>query len=405
MTTKAGARRNLRLYPWYVAGGSFYAWMPVFFLYFSSHVSLTEVLVLEAIYYAVMVLLEVPSGYFSDRVGRRPTLVIASSALALAYLSFALASSFGALACGQVLLALGLAFNSGTDTSFHLATLEELGEAERYADREAKLASLTFAIGAVAAVGGGASALVDLRFAYVLALVGALIALIAAISFRAVERVHREASASLSTTLRRCLSIARTPRLAWFFGAVVAATIINHIPYEFYQPYLERLDDSPWEASTTPFVAGLHLALVQGVAALAARSSSPLAARFGPVRLVLAATALQLLLVVSMAWWLSPWVALLLVARSVPRALQDAPIRAVVAPHVPAELRATYLSLQSLTGRLGFSILLLTLSFSAADMTRTLRSAAIIAAVLVGALLLASPLARKVSGDGPGSQP
>lgn len=395
MTVPSGARRNLRLYPWYVAGGSFFAWMPVFFLYFSTHVTLTEVLALEAIYYASVVLLEVPSGYFSDRVGRRPTLIISAAGLVAAYATFGLASSFVALACAQVLLAAGLAFNSGTDTSFHLSTLEELGEADRYADREAKLVSLTFAVGGAAAVAGGAIALLDIRFAYGLSLLGAAVALVAALAFAPVARASDEASASLVDSLRGCVDLAMTPRVGWFFAAAVVATVINHIPYEFYQPYLERLEDTSWDAGTTPLVAGLHLALVQVVAAVSAQGSSTLAARLGPVVLVLAATLLQLALVVGMAWWLSPWVALLLVGRSVPRALQDAPIRAVVAPNVPADLRATYLSLQSLMGRLGFALLLVALSLGANDVARTLQLAAMIAGGLVAALLLASRLAGK----------
>ena len=180
MSDRADARRNLRLYPWYLAGSSFFAWMPIFFLYFAARVTVSEVLTLEAIYYASVVLLEVPSGYVSDRYGRRNTLVIAAGALVVAYLIFCAAGSFAALACGQAFLAVGLAFNSGTDTSFHLATLEQLGEAERYASREAKLASLTFVVAGLAAIAGGAVALIELRLAYALALLGAVVALVAA---------------------------------------------------------------------------------------------------------------------------------------------------------------------------------------------------------------------------------
>ena len=75
---------NLRIYPWYVALFNAHFWMPVFFLYFLQHVSMSEVLRLEAIYYLAVVILEVPSGYFSDRFGRRPTLLIACSSLLLA---------------------------------------------------------------------------------------------------------------------------------------------------------------------------------------------------------------------------------------------------------------------------------------------------------------------------------
>lgn len=394
MISDASARRNLRYYPWFVGGGAFLAWMPVFFLYFSARVSLADVLALEAIYYASVVVFEVPSGYFSDRVGRRPTLIISASALVLAYLAFGVASSFAGLAAGQVLLAVGLAFSSGTDTSFHLATLEALGDAESYATREAKIASLSLTVGALAALVGGALALVDLRLAYGASLAGAVVALAAALSFREVEGGPDQAPTSLLGTLRRCLRAASTPRLGWLFAAVVVATVVNHVPYEFYQPYLDGLEHAPWDPDNTPLVAGLHLALVQLVAVPAARGSAALARRFGPMPLILGASLLQLGLVVSMACWTSPWVAILLVGRSLPRALQDAPLRAAVAPYVAADLRATYLSLQSLVGRLGFSTLLVALSAAGDDLEGALRLAAIVAATLVALLLLTSPWAR-----------
>lgn len=74
----SSAERNLKLYPWYAALLHAHFWFPVFFLYFNSKFSLAEVLRLEAIYYAAIVLFEVPSGYFSDVVGRRATLLIAN---------------------------------------------------------------------------------------------------------------------------------------------------------------------------------------------------------------------------------------------------------------------------------------------------------------------------------------
>ena len=71
-----GLERNTTLYPWYRAGYEAYFWLPVFFLYFNERFSIERVLQLEAIYFLSVVLLEVPSGYFSDRIGRRPTLLI-----------------------------------------------------------------------------------------------------------------------------------------------------------------------------------------------------------------------------------------------------------------------------------------------------------------------------------------
>lgn len=74
--------RNARLYPWYAGLFNAHFWMPVFFLYFLRYMPLVDVLRLEAVYYLGVVLLEVPSGYFSDRFGRKLTLLISNAAFA-----------------------------------------------------------------------------------------------------------------------------------------------------------------------------------------------------------------------------------------------------------------------------------------------------------------------------------
>lgn len=86
MTPYAGLRRNSRLYVWFRMTAEYMAWMPVFFLYLNQYVSVADVLLLEAIYYLAVVMVEVPSGYFSDVVGRRPTL-LGSQLLAVAGLT------------------------------------------------------------------------------------------------------------------------------------------------------------------------------------------------------------------------------------------------------------------------------------------------------------------------------
>ena len=101
----AASERNVRLYPWYAAAFHGMFWLPVFFLYFREHLTIGQVLRLEAVYYAAVVLLEVPSGYFSDAIGRKPTLVIASLGLLAAYALFFVGGSFAVFAAAQVCFA------------------------------------------------------------------------------------------------------------------------------------------------------------------------------------------------------------------------------------------------------------------------------------------------------------
>ncbi len=73
-----GYKRTLKIYPWFAMLLNCLFWMPIFFLYLSGKCGIGGALQLEAIYYGGIAILEVPSGFFSDRIGRRITLILAS---------------------------------------------------------------------------------------------------------------------------------------------------------------------------------------------------------------------------------------------------------------------------------------------------------------------------------------
>ena len=407
--------RNTRLYPLYAMLFNAFFWMPVFFLYFASGLPLARVLQLEAIYYAAVVLLEVPSGYFSDSVGRRPTLLISAAALALAYALFTFGGGFTWLVIAQVLLAAGIAFNSGTDTSLHFDSLAAIGREDEYGAREATVGRRAFLASAAAAVVGGAVGLIDLRLAYALSFIAAAASIFVVAAFREPPRVaagktvgnagndgasgvrskgaetqgeqSRYARPTFVSQLRGTLGELRRPSLAWLTAYMVLMIVLNHVPYEFYQPYLRLLTEAgkgegpalvggllrPDRLSSLPFsprggnglaplITGLHAAVAMLIGSWVAGRSIRMRDRFGTAGTLLTATLLQGAIIAALGIVLSPVIALFAVLRGAPRALMAAPFNAAVAPRVTQARRATFLSLQSLAGRLAFSVTLLVLS-------------------------------------------
>ncbi len=370
----AALHRNLHLYPWYAVCFNALFWYPVFFLYFQDRLNVSQALLLEAVYYAAVPILEVPSGYFSDRVGRRPTLFISALSLFIAYLLFFFGSTFAVFALAQVFLASGMAFNSGTDASFHYDSVAALGREEEYGDREASVAHKSFLATAVGALLGGAVALIDLRWAYGLSALAAGTAI--GIVLRMVEPIVADSEEEASspapgflTQLGSCLRLLRKPSLFWLFGFAVLMTVLNHTPYEFYQPYIELIAQGPgtsgignWLGGSTPLISGIHTALTMVIASWFAARSIRLRNRLGVATTLLLSTALQFLIIGFMGVFLHLAIVPLILLRSVPRALMAAPLNAAIAPQVPKRQRATYLSLQSLSGRLAFAGVLILLS-------------------------------------------
>ncbi|MCA9352741.1 MFS transporter, partial [Patescibacteria group bacterium] len=91
-------------------------------------------------------LLEVPSGYISDYLGHKRALVIAKISFLLSSLCYVLATSTWYFFVGAILLAIGIAMNSGTQSAFLKESLDDLNLSTQYSSISGKLRSIGFAI-------------------------------------------------------------------------------------------------------------------------------------------------------------------------------------------------------------------------------------------------------------------
>jgi len=395
-------QRNLILYPWYAGLFHAYFWLPVYFLFFQSKLDLADVLLLESIYFASVVAMEVPSGWFSDMFGRKRTLIAASLFLCAAYILFLQANSFNMFAIAQLLLAAGIAFNSGTDTSFLLETTQALGIEDEYGAREANATRFNFLGTAVAAVLGGLAAIPDFRGAYALSFVGAVGLL--AITIRFTEPLPANPSSKTRRVgfikqIVSCIGLLRNIRLLWLSVFAVFMIVMNHIPYEFYQPFVKELAREYEIMKATPFLTSLHLALTMVVAAWIASKSIQIRDRIGIGATLISAAGLQLAMITVMHFFVNIPAAIATLLRSCPRALMTAPLNAAVAPNVPTSMRATFLSLQSLFGRLGFASTLAFFAYAVggeewASITNMLQWGMWMGIVGLAALIMTSPVVR-----------
>jgi len=357
----ARLEQNLRLYPWYQAANGFMPWLPVFFLFFFQYVNLQTALQLGAIYYFSVFLLEVPSGYFSDRLGRRITLQLSALLALVTYLTFIGSSSFTGLAIGQFLLAGHFSFKSGSDNSLLFDTLSALGRTSEYAAREANATRYSMFALAIAALLGGLSGVVNLVIPYYLSAAGAVIALL--ICFQFFEPPADEKAEPFFQQLGICVRRLKQPQLLWLFGFFVFAYSLMHVPAEFNQPYIKLLQiDWFTESDSSPLISGLMVAISMLGGAIGATISLALLNRVGVRTLLLSGLTIMVIIIIGMASILHSTILTLILFRNLPMAICDAPMVAAIAPHIKSHYRATYLSLQSLAGRLGFSIMLLLLS-------------------------------------------
>lgn len=359
--------RNLELFPFYKAASSVLPWMPVFFLFFIERVSLSDAVLLGSAYYFSVFLLEVPSGYSSDRFGRRPTLILASLMTLLACATFALADSFELLLVAQILLAAGVAFQSGSDSALLYDALCALGREGEYTQRETVAQKWSMTTLACSCLVGGLLGAIDLRLAYLLAFVAALVTVVQCIKFFEPPLTEDATRATgFISQMRDTLAYFSHPLLGWILGFFIVGYSLEHIPYEFYQPYLQLLDQAAmtrWLAQdSAPIVSGVVISISMFGGAIGAAVSQRLIARMGLRNLLISSIAGQILIVAGLSLTLHPVMLVLVMFRNFSMSMAHGPMLGAIAPHVSSAQRATFLSALSLAGRAAFAIVLATLS-------------------------------------------
>ncbi|MCW5802065.1 MAG: MFS transporter, partial [Deltaproteobacteria bacterium] len=165
---RPGLVRELRLFHLYRLLATSYFFLPTFML-FQAERGLTfgERLGLAGLYSATIVLVEVPTGVFADRVGRRRAMIVGSVAMVVSCAVAVGAHGFGAFAVAECLAALSMALSSGADSAYLHDLLQAHGRSADYRRHEG-IASAAHLVGsAAAALLGGVLAAGDLALPYV----------------------------------------------------------------------------------------------------------------------------------------------------------------------------------------------------------------------------------------------
>jgi MFS family permease len=138
--------------------------MSIIVLFFQENgLTLGEVFKLQALFSVVLIVLEIPSGYFSDAFGRRHSMIIGSFFVTVGFSLYSLVSGFWQFLVAEIILAIGVSFISGTDSALLYDTLLQSRRIGEYTKLEGRAIGLGLFTDCVASIIGGFLAIVSLR--------------------------------------------------------------------------------------------------------------------------------------------------------------------------------------------------------------------------------------------------
>ncbi len=329
-----------------------YLYVPIFMLFQASRgLSFFESFALGGVYSAVVILAELPTGVFADRIGRRRSMLCGALAMVASCAIAIGARGFAAFAAAEALAAVSMALCSGADSAYLFDLLLSEDRVHEYAHRES-IASAWHLLGsALAFAGGGLLASVDLALPYAATAVVAAAAAIVACTLPAERHlvpapardVWRGWTKQMSGAL---VEVARNGRLAWLVGYSAVVFVLLRATVYVYQPYL---DSRGFDAIDI----GMLFAGAYVIASLVASRTHLLRRRFGDELLrwgLLAALAASFLGLAVAAR--GPWMLALLVVQAVANGVYSP----LTKPLLNAEIRdsarrASLLSVESMARR------------------------------------------------------
>ncbi len=134
--------------------------------YISNGLTATQVYIVQAIYAATILILEIPSGYLSDVIGRKKTLILGALFLPIGLLVYAFSYSFIGMVIAEMILAITASMMSGTDSAMLYDTLAQIKNKSDYKKIEGKAQFYQKMGDSISSVLGGLLALVALRLPF-----------------------------------------------------------------------------------------------------------------------------------------------------------------------------------------------------------------------------------------------
>ncbi len=217
--------------------------IPIVTLFWKDQIgmSLTDIMILQAIFGLSVVLFQFPSGYFADRVGYRASLLVGAALLIAGWLVYTRGTTFWAIAVAEAVLGTASAFMSGADRALLWVSLEAAGRSDRYTRWDGTARAVSQTSEALSAAAGGWLYAMGPRWPFWLQVPSAALAFVIATMLRETPRLP---SADPRSHARRALHILgftlwHHRRLRAALALNVALGLSTFVVIWLIQPYMQ----------------------------------------------------------------------------------------------------------------------------------------------------------------------
>lgn len=354
--------KNIKILTWFNFCTDFLLYAPIAILYFE-RITGSYALGMSIISIAMIsaALLEIPTGIFSDYIGRKKTVILGSTAAVLCVTFYAIGTSYWILVVGALFEGISRTLYSGNNNALLHASLAESRQENLYAEYLGKTSSMSQLAAAIAAILGGILAMWSFSLIVWLSVIPQLICLF--LSFSLVEpKITVEESGNLYSHLKEAFSqFIHNKKLRLLSISSIVTYGIGEASYQFRVAFIATL----WPI----WAIGIARSLSGVFASISFHYSGLLIRRFGQLKILLAgffANRIVNILSVSVITIFSPF---LMALTSIFYGVMVVSENSLMQKEFKDKQRATMGSLNSFAGNLFLGIVAFVIGFIADILT------------------------------------
>lgn len=326
--------------------------MPILMLYYQdSGLSSHESFLLKSIYSVIIIGLEIPSGYFADKIGRKSTLVIGAIMGVLGMLTYGFFGGFWAFLFAEVALGVSQSFVSGADSAMMYDSLIQDKRQSLYSKFEGRNTAIGNGAESIAAILGGLLAEVSFRLPFMVQSGIAFIAIPAALTLIEPPNL-RQGHETIKHTFKIVVnSIFKDNSLRYYllFSSIIGSCTLTMA--WIYHPFLKEV------LHISLYQIGLIAAALNLIAAVFSASAHSLGQKLS-TRLLLTVIAIFIPLSYIAIGWINSIYALAVFAIFyMLRGIATPVLKDLVNRHTPSDIRATVLSVRNFVIRMVFVVI------------------------------------------------
>ena len=327
--------------------------MPIIWLFYEENgLTISDLFIIQSIYSVTIAIIEIPSGYVADVLGRKNSMIIGTFFGCLGMVVYASSFGFEGFLVAALCLGVGQSFISGSDTAIMYDSLLELNRTKDFIKLEGRTISMGNFAEAVAFIAGGLLAEVSLRTPFYyqigIAFIGFLVTLLL------VEpKMHRLKDGktkpwkNIKKIIRFSLKENKTLRYYIIYSSIIGAGTLTMAWYS--QPYFMSIGiNSKFYFGLLG--AGLNLA-VAIISFYAHKIEEKIKTRTLLILILLSICSCYFII----SYIKTLWGLLILLAFYLARGVATPVLRDYMNRHIPSEMRATVMSIRSFIIRIVFA--------------------------------------------------